>query len=265
MKDFIGYALKNHAGLIRFIKMMCGVLCGTGVFYLITLIALKIDGTIGWIDLPLMELSGIVLSGVCFATAADSLIRMGVSCGVSRKTILKGLAAAAPVYAAVSAALTELAEEVTVIIFRLFGIRLRGLGYVTVDDLLWNATENWRTKVFGFCAVLMFTFGAFAAAFMYIAGKTHSRKRGVTAAVLTVFVYWIFSVNIDCKGWLYDLLNRAAEATEPWKYIGRFDPPPSLIFSQTELLTLTLIGFYLLYGLFAVIMRNAPIRGRETG
>ncbi len=265
MNDFIGFALKSRTGLIRFVLMMCGVFGGIFFFYLIMLIALVLDGSIGKVDIPFMGSGGIILSGVCFASSADRLIRMGVNCGVSRKTILKGLAAAVPVYAAVSAAMTALAELIAELVYQLFGLKLLGFGHELAEYFLWEIKDNWRMRVYGCCAVFMLTLFALAAGLMFVGGKMHSRRRGITAAAVTVFGYWVFSVNLDYDGWLYDLLERSAVATNPEYFAWQFDNLPSLFFTQCELLALTLVGVYLLYGIFAVMLRNAPIRGRETG
>ena len=274
MRRFCRYVFRSADGLREYLIYLGAVLGAVFLMYMIVLFILLADGIHDEPIMSLFEITGIVFAGFGFASMTDRLLRTCVSFGISRKSFLRGMLRILPVFAAITAAMLQLAAVLTDGIFRLTHNCLDSLALTVCYE-----ESSYAPRVFILNLTITFCLctTAFGIALLYAGCKNrfHTIVGLIAAGICSYFgIRWIqdsCDVSLESIGFTYRgsflrfIIQMIIPCMDPMDYSLHIPSDDSFYKGIVLLIAYTLLWGLLFYGVFAILTKRAEVCGKEQG
>ena len=267
MLNYIRFVLRSREGLRAYLRFLCAVLGGLFAVHLFLLVILVADDYDDQINLMLYEVIGTFAAGIGCAIVTERLLRISVSAGVSRKSFLRGTVCTLPLFVLITTAAITLVFLVTDGIYRLTG---NSLGCVA-NEIFWlvryDSVYQPRMAMFGITYVFFLVMFFYAVALLFTGMKN---RFSLAAGLITSgVIIGLCMMNIDLIEYglfyrheYFSLYLNPAYAAEQQLYYETM-PQDHFWHWLLELAAFGLFIYLLAAGIFAMLTRRAPVRGKE--
>lgn len=278
MCGFVRYVFRCREGFREYLMYPLTVL---GTFFLVNLVVLiywLANGRQNEQVLSMYELGGTAIAGISCSYLTDRILRISVSFGVSRKTYLRGMFFILPVFAAVTAAVIQLAVILTDGIFFLDGSSLDTPALVVCSEGYGSMSPYpARVLILNLTVTFCLCITAFGISLLYAGCRNRSgRFAGMLAVgfcslgVVHLIVYSC-DVSLGSPGFRYSgtLLGFIIQMIVPCMDsmgFGQHYPMKDSFYIGIVLLIAYAAVFYLVvFAFFAILTKRAEICGKEQG
>lgn len=289
MRTFLRFLLKSREGLRSYLVFISVIMAALFAAHLFTLFAVLIPEQYDdYLDIMIYELFGTAAAAYGLSRWTDSVLHYSVAGSISRRTFLKGMAIALPGAAAVTALLMQAVYMITDGIYVMNGNRLGSFATASVVVFLndYPPTLHFRlitaNLTIWFCALLL----AFSIGLIFVgARRRFNLPTAFAAAGGLAFLYRIlllspYDIILYGNDYTWHYCTSIAEYSieligswiDPAGFIEmqKYNYPDAILTAQdtfwsgiAAMIALTLICFFIVYAVFILMVKKAPVRGKE--
>ncbi|MBR4200172.1 MAG: hypothetical protein IKQ91_02700 [Oscillospiraceae bacterium] len=265
MRDYIRYVLRGREGLRSYLVLLATVLGSLFAVHMLLLGVLIADKFNDRIDLLIYEILGSAGAAIGYAMLTDRLLKIAVSSGVSRKAFLHGTAYLGPLFALITTAAITLFFLITDGIYHLSGNGLSNIGISLYYERSYLSVYAPRVVIFSLTALFslilyLYSYGLLFVAFrnrfnnmpagVIVTGIIFTLCHGLVLGTVAVLLLDKISLRLDPE-WLAEQMQYGILLDDTFR-------------SDVCVLAEAAVVWYLLvYGIFVLMMRRVPVRGKE--
>ena len=249
------------------------------LLYIMILIFLLKDGYLEGCDIAIYENFTPCFAALAFVIVTERMLGISVNGGVSRRTFIIGTGITAPVFAVITAILTEAAYLLTYPLFSLNGVRLDCFPTAIGFGLSTNVRQqlNLHPKMILFNTIIIFfvSMVTFAIALIFIECRHRLNSTAAVCFSIPAAIYAFLCsrdeahINIliydiiDLDRILYSLdMIILPDSFEPYSYDALLPTYPEAI---CVFIFWSFVLFMISYLIFILLMYRVPVRGNSNG